>query len=139
MHLEIEINKEIMDYKAQVVSGLTLRQFVSLVCGIAIAAGLYFTIGNKVPDVVMIWLYAIFLLPCAIMGFASYNGLVGLSMVAMFLNYHAMPKKLTFTSHNLYYDVMQLDGKLFGEEEAVIDKKGRRKKTGKHKKGRKKK
>ena len=138
MHLEIEINKEIMDYKAQVVSGLTLRQFVSLVCGIAIAAGLYFTIGNKVPDVVMIWLYAIFLLPCAIMGFSSYNGLVGLSMVAMFLNYHAMPKKLTFTSHNLYYDVMQLDGKLFGEEE-VDEKQRKRKKTGKHKKGRKKK
>ena len=64
---------------------------------------------------IMIWLYAICLFPCAVMGFASYNGLVGLSMVALFLNYHAMPKKLTFTSHNLYYDAMQLDGKYFEE------------------------
>ena len=128
MHLEIEINKEIMDYKAQVVSGLTLRQFVSLLCGITIAGVLYFTIGDKIPGMIMIWLYAICLFPCAVMGFASYNGLVGLSMVAMFLNYHAMPKKLTFTSHNLYYDVMQLDRRMCGEEEEAAPG-GRKKKN----------
>ncbi len=113
MHLEIEINKEIMDYKAQVVSGLTLRQFVSLIVGIFLAAVMYITAGRVLPNMIMIWLYAVVLLPCAILGFASYNGLVGMAMVRMFLNYHAMPKKLTFTSHNLYYDVMQLDEKLF--------------------------
>lgn len=116
MHLEIEINKEIMEYKAQVVSGLTLRQFVSLVVGIILAAVLYFTVGRFVPNMVMIWIYAIVLLPCAIMGFASYNGLEGLAMIKMFLNYMICPKKLSFTSHNLYYDVMQLDEKLFAEE-----------------------
>ena len=113
MHLEIEINKEIMDYKAQVVSGLTLRQFVSLVIGIMLTGVMYFTAGRTLPNMVMIWLYAVVLLPCAVMGFASYNGLVGLAMIRMFLNYLACPKKLSFTSHNLYYDVMQLDEKLF--------------------------
>ena len=113
MHLEIEINKEIMDYKAQVVSGLTLRQFVSLVIGIILTAVMYFTAGRVLPNMVMIWLYAVVLIPCAVMGFASYNGLVGMAMVKMFLNYMVCPKKLSFTSHNLYYDVMQLDEKLF--------------------------
>ena len=120
MHLEIEINKEIMDYKAQVVSGLTLRQFVSLVIGIMLTGVLYFTAGRTLPNMVMIWLYAVVLLPCAVMGFASYNGLVGLAMIRMFLNYLVCPKKLSFTSHNLYYDVMQLDEKLF-ENQTIPD------------------
>ena len=141
MHLEIEINKEIMDYKAQVVSGLTLRQFVSLIAGVFLAAVMYLTAGRVLPNMIMIWLYAVVLLPCAILGFASYNGLVGMAMVRMFLNYHAMPKKLTFTSHNLYYDVMRLDEKLFEEDEEKQTKEKTRKKDQdkEQRKGRKKK
>ena len=127
MHLEIEINKEIMDYKAQVVSGLTLRQFVSLVIGIILTAVMYFTAGRILPNMVMIWLYAVVLIPCAVLGFASYNGLFGMAMVKMILNYMICPKKLSFTSHNLYYDVMQMDEKMFGDED---------KKKSKTKKGR---
>lgn len=73
--MQIEINKEVSDYKETVFFGLTLRQCVCSVLAIVIAVVLYFTLKPYLGPELLSWVCMLGAAPLAIMGFFHYHGM----------------------------------------------------------------
>lgn len=102
MHLEIEINKEILDYETQVASGLSMRKFVALISAIIVSIIINWTVGKYLPQILTMLVYVVGIFPSFVIGFVSYNSLVGEQVVVMLLNYISTPKELSVGCNNLY-------------------------------------
>lgn len=130
MHLEIEINKEILDYETQVASGLSARKFFALIGAIIVSVIINFTIGKHLPQMLTMVLYVVGIFPFFVIGFVSYNGLVGEQVVTMIRDYMVTPKKLPVSCNNFYEKCLLTNEKgkekKETEEEKNVRKKERR-------------
>ncbi len=72
---EIELNKEVLDYKESIFFGLSLRQFVCAGLAVMIAVILWFATRGIFAKEIRSWLCLSFACPFAAAGFFSFNGL----------------------------------------------------------------
>ena len=72
---EIELNKEVLDYKESIFFGLSLRQFVCAGLAVMIAVIVWFMMREILAKEIRSWLCLIFACPFAAAGFFSFNGL----------------------------------------------------------------
>ena len=72
---EIELNKEVLDYKESIFFGLSLRQFVCASLAVMIAVIVWFGTRGIIAKEIRSWLCLIFACPFAAAGFFSFNGL----------------------------------------------------------------
>ena len=73
--MQIEINKEVSDYKETVFFGLTLRQCVCSVLAIVVAVVLYFSLKPHLGSELLSWVCMLGAAPFAAMGFFHYHGM----------------------------------------------------------------
>ena len=73
--MQIEINKEVSDYKETVFFGLTLRQCVCSVLAIIVAVVLYFALKPYLGSELLSWVCMLGATPFAAMGFFHYHGM----------------------------------------------------------------
>ena len=73
--MQIEINKEVSDYKETVFFGLTLRQCVCSVLAIIVAVVLYFVLNPYLGSELLSWVCMLGAAPFAAMGFFHYHGM----------------------------------------------------------------
>ena len=123
--MERKINKEIREYREAMFWGLTLRQFLFSVLGLGISVGIYF------------------MLPCAMLGFVTYNKMPAEKFLWTVIKTELLtPKKLIFKPKNLCYALFvcaELAGhKASGEAEKRRTISSRRKKENQESKGEKK-
>ena len=83
--MQIEINKEVSDYKETVFFGLTLRQCVCSVLAIVIAVVLYFTLKPYLGSELLSWVCMLGAAPFAAMGFFHYHGMTAEQFAANFI------------------------------------------------------
>lgn len=122
MNLEIEINKEIMDYDAQVVSGLTRRRLTALLLAVVLTIIVHLTLGKILSPVIMCFVYVPCVIPSYLIGWHNMNGLPGEKAIMMKLRYYLTPKVLTLKPANFYLDCMPLAGELDFEKENVMER-----------------
>ncbi len=106
--MEVKINKEIRNYTESMFFGLSLRQFIFsiLACGIAVV--LYFLFRDHVGTETVSWMCILGAAPFAAVGFIKYNGMTAEQFAwAWIKSQILMPKRLTFTPHNIYYDILK--------------------------------
>ena len=72
---EIELNKEVLDYKESIFFGLSLRQFVCASLAVMIAVIVWFMMREILAKEIRSWLCLILACPFAAAGFFSFNGL----------------------------------------------------------------
>ena len=73
--MQIEINKEVSDYKETVFFGLTLRQCACSVLAIIVAIVLYFSLKPYLGSELLSWVCMLGAAPFAAMGFFHYHGM----------------------------------------------------------------
>ena len=73
--MQIEINKEVSDYKETIFFGLNLRQCVCSVLAMIIAVTLYFTLKPYLNSELLSWVCMIGAAPFAATGFFHYHGM----------------------------------------------------------------
>ena len=73
--MQIEINKEVSDYKETIFFGLNLRQCVCSVLAMIIAVTLYFTLKPYLNSELLSWVCMLGAAPFAAMGFFHYHGM----------------------------------------------------------------
>lgn len=72
---EIELNKEVLDYKESIFFGLSLRQFVCAGLAVMIAVIVWFMMREILAKEIRSWLCLSLACPFAAAGFFSFNGL----------------------------------------------------------------
>ena len=72
---EIELNKEVLDYKESIFFGLSLRQFICAGLAVMIAVIVWFATRGIFAKEIRSWLCLILACPFAAAGFFSFNGL----------------------------------------------------------------
>ena len=73
--MEIQINKEIKDYKESMFFGLSLRQFFFSAIAMVVAVGIYFGLRNYFNTETVSWMCILGAAPFAVLGFVNYHGL----------------------------------------------------------------
>lgn len=72
---EIELNKEVLDYKESIFFGLSLRQFICAGLAVMIAVIVWFMMREILAKEIRSWLCLSLACPFAVAGFFSFNGL----------------------------------------------------------------
>ena len=141
--MERKINKEIREYREAMFWGLTLRQFLFSVLGLGISVGIYFLLRAKLGMEAVSWACIFGMLPCAMLGFVTYNKMPAEKFLWAVIKMELLtPKKLIFKPKNLCYALFvcaELAGhQTFGEAEKRRTISSRRKKENQESKGEKK-
>ena len=141
--MERKINKEIREYREAMFGGLTLRQFLFSVLGLGISVGIYFLLRAKLGMEAVSWACIFGMLPCAMLGFVTYNKMPAEKFLwAVFKTELLTPKQLIFKPKNLCYALFvfaELAGhKASDEAEKRRTISSRRKKENQESKGEKK-
>lgn len=133
--MEKRINKEIREYKESIAWGLSMRQFLFSLLGILISVGIYFILKDSIGTEAVSWACIFGMLPCAIMGFVTYNKMPAEKFLWELIKSEVLtPKNLTCKPYNLYYEVYLS----FSESESInkrhsrkVQNKSARRKQGK--------
>ena len=141
--MERKINKEIREYREAMFWGLTLRQFFFSVLGLGISVGIYFLLRAKLGMEAVSWACIFGMLPCAMLGFVTYNKMPAEKFLWAVIKTELLtPKQLMFKPKNLCYALFvcaELAGhQTFGEAEKRRTISSRRKKENQESKGEKK-
>ena len=72
---EIELNKEVLDYKESIFFGLSLRQFICSLLAVIVAVTVYFSLRNILAKEILSWLCLTLACPFAVAGFFKFNTL----------------------------------------------------------------
>ena len=141
--MERKINKEIREYREAMFWGLTLRQFLFSVLGLGISVGIYFLLRGRLGMEAVSWACIFGMLPCAMLGFATYNKMPAEKFLwAVFKTELLTPKQLIFKPKNLCYALFvcaeQAGCKTSGEAEKRRTINSRRKKENQEGRGDKK-
>ena len=83
--MQIDINKEVSDYKETVFFGLTLRQCVCGVLAIIVAVVLYFALKPNLGSELLSWVCMLGAAPFAAMGFFHYHGMTAEQFAVNFI------------------------------------------------------
>ena len=106
--MERKINKEIREYREAMFWGLTLRQFLFSILGLGISVGIYFLLRGSIGMEAVSWASIFGMLPCAMLGFVSYNKMPAEKFLWAVIKAELLtPKRLTFRPTNLYYEIYQ--------------------------------
>ena len=106
--MEVKINKEIRNYTASMFFGLSLRQFIFSVLACGVAVGLYFLLRPHFGTETLSWMCILGAAPFALIGFVKYNGMTAEQFLwAWIKSEFLMPKRLLFSTDNLYYEAMK--------------------------------
>ncbi len=73
--MEIQINKEIKDYKESMFFGLSLRQVIFSSIALVVAIGIYFGLKPYFGTETVSWVCMLGAAPFAALGFVNYHGL----------------------------------------------------------------
>lgn len=99
--MEIQINKEIKDYKEQFAMGLTLRQSVFGVLALLSAVGAYFLGKDYFSMDVLTWIIVIAALPFGLIAFFEYEGLSAEQFLIVWIKSELLtPERLSFIGEN---------------------------------------
>lgn len=102
--MERKINKEIREYREAMFWGLTLRQFLFSTLGIGISVGIYFLLRARLGMEAVSWACIFGMLPCAMLGFISYNKMPAEKFLWAVIKTELLtPKQLIFKPKNLCY------------------------------------
>ncbi len=101
---DVKINKEIRDYKEKIVLGLfDMRQALCIGIGVALAVITY----NLLPMPMSTWkllLSIIPVIPCAIIGFFTYNKMQGEELMLNVIKFYTQPRRFPSVPENSIYD-----------------------------------
>ena len=141
--MERKINKEIREYREAMFWGLTLRQFFFSVLGLGISVGIYFLLRAKLGMEAVSWACIFGMLPCAMLGFVTYNKMSAEKFLWAVIKTELLtPKQLIFKPKNLCYALFvcaeQAGHKASGEAEKRQTIRSRRKKENQESRGDKK-
>ena len=141
--MERKINKEIREYREAMFWGLTLRQFLFSVLGLGISVGIYFLLRAKLGMEAVSWACIFGMLPCAMLGFVTYNKMPAEKFLWAVIKTELLtPKQLMFKPKNLCYALFvcaeQAGHKASGEAEKRQTISSRRKKENQESRGDKK-
>ena len=110
--MEIKINKEIKEYNETMFFGLSVRQFICTILACGTAVGVYFGCRTFMGTEMLSWLCMLGVAPFAALGFIRYNGMYAEQIVRAWIRSEIlMPKYLTFTGKNEYYDQKKKEDK----------------------------
>lgn len=84
--MEIRINKEILDFKENIVLGLSLRQFIFSTLGCVMAVLIYFFESNTIGVEITSWLCMLGALPFILFGFCKFQGLYFEELILLFFS-----------------------------------------------------
>ena len=131
--MERKINKEIREYREAMFWGRTLRQFLFSVLGLGISVGIYFLLRAKLGMEAVSWACIFGMLPCAMLGFVTYNKMPAEKFLWAVIKTELLtPKQLFFKPKNLCYALFvcaeQAGHKATGEAEKSQTISSRRKK-----------
>ena len=119
MSLQIQVPKEIKNFKEEIIFGLTLKQLVWCLLGMVVGI-LTFTLlyGHLAIDIISM-ICVLITIPFAFMGFANYNGLSGLELIKYWAKVKLFQRPLVYQSSN------EIDLKLekfkFQDLESAVD------------------
>lgn len=104
-NISISINPGIREYSETVFWGLTLRQCSFSLAGCGVSVGVYFMLRNVFGGVLgmeaISWACIIGMLPCALPGFVTYNGMTAEQALAAYIRSEILtPKVLVFKPVN---------------------------------------
>lgn len=106
--MEVKINKEIRDYSENMFFGLTLRQFFFSVLGCIAAVGIYFLCRNAVGLELATWLCVIGVIPFAVLGFVSYNGMPAEKVAVAYLKSKVLyPRRYINKPSSIYHAMLE--------------------------------
>ena len=106
--MEVKINREIRDFTEAMFFGLSLRQFFFSLLAVAAAVGIYFFLKPYVGSEAVSWLCVVGAAPFAALGFIKYHGMTAERFFWAWLRSEfIVPKRLTFTATNLYYETVK--------------------------------
>lgn len=106
--MEIKINKEIKEYNETMFFGLSVRQFIFALIACGAAVGIYFGCRGFLETETLSWLCMLGAAPFAAMGFVKYNGMLAEQIAKAWVRSEVlMPRHLTFTGKNKYYNKNQ--------------------------------
>ena len=109
--MEVKINREIRDYTESMFFGLSLRQFVFSLAGIAVAVGAYFFLKPHLGTEAVSWVCILGAAPFAAMGFIRYNGMTAERFAwAWLCSGFIIPKRLIFRATNIYAEALNIEG-----------------------------
>ena len=121
----IEVNKDIDRYKETVVMGLTARQLIFSIASVVVGGGIVLLLYRYVGLTVSAYIAIPAVVPIALSGVYSYNGMTFMQM---------MRKKLHFAFKNKPLIYISTEGKseveMIRQEESLAAKKSSRKKGG---------
>ena len=110
--MEIKINKEIKEYNETMFFGLSVRQFICAILACGAAVGIYFGCRSFMGTETLSWLCMLGAAPFAALGFIRYHGMYAEQIVQAWIRSEIlMPKYLTFTGKNEYYDKKKKEDK----------------------------
>ncbi len=125
--MEVKINKEIRNYTESMFFGLSMRQFIFSVLACGVAVGLFFLLRPYFGTETLSWVCILGALPFAIMGFVKYNGMTAEQFVwAWIKSEFLMPKRLTFSPDNLYYEALKPNIEAREKGLSIVQKKQKR-------------
>ena len=124
--MEIKTNKEIRDYKESIFWGLSLRQFLFSCLGIAVSVGIYFLLRNRLGTAPVSWACIFGMLPCALLGFVTYNKMPAEKFLwAVIKSEILTPKRLTVKTTNIYYSLINERQETHSDKKNRVEKKKR--------------
>ena len=106
--MEVKINKEIREYTESVFLGLSMRQafFSVLACVLTLVS--YFVLQPALGTEITSWVCILVALPCAVLGFVTYNGMTAEQLVIAWVRSEIlMPKRLVFQNENIYANILK--------------------------------
>lgn len=105
--IEIKVPKEIRAFHESVFFGLSMRQFICSLIGVAAAVGIYFGLADVLGRETVSWLCVLAAAPFAVAGFFSYNGMTLEKFVLAWVRSEfvcAGPRR--FVAENCYYQML---------------------------------
>jgi len=106
--MEVKINREIRDYTESMFFGLSMRQFIFSILACGVAVGLYFLLRPYVGTETVSWMCILGAVPFAAVGFIKYHGMTAEQFLWAWIKSELLlPKRLIFSSTNIYYEAMK--------------------------------
>jgi hypothetical protein len=122
--IEIDIPMDLMEHQENILAGMTLRQTVFAVAGVAIISTSFFFTEKSIVSEVASWLSIILGVPCFLFGFYKRDGMPLEKFFALWMESEVLGySKRRYGSKNMYYELIF---KAAEKQEAEDNKQSRR-------------
>lgn len=105
--IEIDIPMDLMEHQENILAGMTLRQTVFAVAGVAIISTSFFFTEKSIVSEVASWLSIILGVPCFLFGFYKRDGMPLEKFFALWMESEVLGySKRRYASKNMYYELI---------------------------------